>query len=803
MTQIKLNIDSDKVYLHSKINVYKTEKFVKSTKFILGIDIILDKISNELINAISKNKIDVNLGFKVTTLDREFTLFFVCGNNVKENVLNPKDIVFYKFLSKNRLDKTNDQTIQKFLNTNKAFTILLDGIEPSIIESDFKKLYILTCSDGVNFPLLNKEQLDIVSIENKNVLVQGVAGSGKTNICIDKIVFSACREYVGKVLYTTYSKGLLIDTKFKVESFKDKLSKFINKYNAGLIEFLDNDHKVAIENKLGVFLDCNEDVKVINKLKNIINFLDTHVDYYLLEDLYKKHVSEKCNIANESYFINTYLKNIKNHQLSSRLDKVKHISYEVIYKEIYGLIYGAYRQNALDIMSKNMYIQERKNSFSSVDLEVIYAIALDYGKHMIECNYIDNNKISRELLYKNINKYSLAIVDEVQDFTEINLQLIKSVSRKVFAVGDAMQMINPTYFSFARLKNMLYEKDVVDVIELKHNYRNSKSISDIVSNLNKINISLFGTHNFVVESKSIDDAMTTVAIKTSDKDFTSRCAKEKYEDLTIIVPDVKSKEKLKNTLKETEVLTVSEIKGLERDNVLLYNIVSSNIDKWTTLERMTISKKVADENSVYRYYYNLFYVGLTRAKQNVIVYEDNTINAFSEFYKNNFMCLNSKDTIDKMNSFVRKNAVDTIELIDRVNEFIKLEQIDNAYFTANKIDDGVIKQQCIDKITIYKDYVYKGDHRQAGIKFWEKGLILEAKQEFILSKDEKLIDLMDASITSEHKNLSLDILDYYLDIVESDIAKQMTMSLIKQDIDALRLQNQDIKNKFSAIRRKK
>ena len=196
-------------------------------------------------------------------------------------------------------------------------------------------------------------------------------------------------------------------------------------------------------------------------------------------------------------------------------------------------------------------------------------------------------------------------------------------------------------------------------------------------------------------------------------------------------------------------------------------------------------------------------MGLTRAKQNVIVYEDKSVTQFDEFYKSNFISLNTKSAIDKMNTFIRKNGVDVLSLVERVNEFIKLEQYDNAYFAASKINDGVLRQQCIDKITIYKDYVYKGDHRVAGIKFWEKGLILEAKQEFVLSKDDTLISLMDASVSNDNKKLSLDILDYYLDIVGSDIAKNMTLNLLKEDIKDITEKDKYIKHKFSAIRSKK
>ena len=61
-------------------------------------------------------------------------------------------------------------------------------------------------------------------MEHKRLtLFAGHYGSGKTNICIDKIIFTACRNYSGKTLYTTFSRGLLIDTKLKVEEILENV----------------------------------------------------------------------------------------------------------------------------------------------------------------------------------------------------------------------------------------------------------------------------------------------------------------------------------------------------------------------------------------------------------------------------------------------------------------------------------------------------------------------------------------------------------------------------------------------------
>ena len=62
------------------------------------------------------------------------------------------------------------------------------------------------------------------------------------------------------------------------------------------------------------------------------------------------------------------------------------------------------------------------------------------------------------------------VIDEVQDFSQVNLILFKEIALKIFCAGDALQMINPSYFSFRYLKNLLFEKDVMSVLELKNNF---------------------------------------------------------------------------------------------------------------------------------------------------------------------------------------------------------------------------------------------------------------------------------------------------------------------------------------------
>ncbi|NCA93150.1 ATP-dependent helicase, partial [bacterium] len=666
-------IDTEKSILSGECRIHKTERFIKETRRLRGVDFFLSKIAEGII--LNFDKIDAQKSadnrdgsdcYKVETEDKSHVMYVRFGYQIKTDLkIAEKDIIFYKYEDKDGDSlRHNDQRLVNYLKTHKKFNIRFQRARDIVSVKDFNKLYNLSNADQVNFPLLNEDQKKIVNIEDQNVLVQGVAGSGKTNICISKIIFAACRAYAGKVLYTTYSRGLLLDTRNKVDVFKNNLKTFVKAYNEGNVIFVDKNHKRAIENKLGIYFFQEDTEEIMEKINSIIIFLEERVDYLLLEDMYAKYVSKNINFADENYFIKQYVNNIKNHQLAGKLEKINYLSYEVIYKEIFGMITGCYDLLAPKAMlTLNEYTQKRIDSFSSKECEIIHSIAQDYAGHMRRNNLIDNNFIARALLEKTkeIGLYSLAVIDEVQDITEVGLCLMKSIARKLFCVGDALQMINPSYFSFAYLKRLLFEKDIISVAELSNNYRNTKRIVQIIEYLSQLNVNRFGTHSFVLKGESVDSEVKTSTIYVKDKNFIEAVARQKFDNFTVIVSSAKEKEALRKILKKQEILTVSDIKGLERDVVVLYNILSSNKDKWQSLERTVINRKNADENSVYRYYFNLFYVGVSRAKTHLYVAEDKEIPLFEPLFANNFDNLPSYAAIESLEELIAKIEVDEEE----------------------------------------------------------------------------------------------------------------------------------------------
>lgn len=810
--EYSIEVNTSKQILSSETKIYKTERFFYQTKKIAGIDKFILKISESLQTFARdlKEKYDTQTDdtncFKIETYDKNFCYLFKFGFQIKNNEnIAPYDIVFFADESGFEDLKSNDQRVNQYVRASKIFKVVLKDWVTDASELDFNKVYFVSNAEYVNLPMLNFKQQELVEIENKNLLVQGVAGSGKTNICISKIIFASCRNYTGKVLYTTFSRGLLVDTKNKIELFKNNIKQFIEDYRNNRIVFLDKNHKTAIENRLGIFLIVDNETNLLKKLDKVVQFLENNVDYYLIEDIYKREFNEDVEMANEDTFVKEFLKNVNNHQLKNRLDKIKNLSYSIIYKEIYGLIFGAMNEGqSTQMLDFEEYKRKRENSFSANECEVIYGIAKLYGEYQKTQNLLDNNKMSRKLLENSqkIKKYSLSIIDEVQDFTEVNLNLFKKISIKMFAVGDALQMINPSYFSFAYLKRLMYDEDLTSVAELESNYRNNKKIVEILDDLSDLNTKQFGTHSFVLSGKSVDEDALTNVVYSTDEGFAKKLKNQKFENFTILVNDLKQKQELRELFKKQEILTISEVKGLERDTVLLYNVLSSNQDKWKILEEFNINHKQADENSVFRYYFNLFYVGVSRAKHNLFVFEKDEIKLFNEFFKNNFENLNGEETYKKFTEVISKIEIDDDEILERIAEFIKLGQFDNARFYADKFEDDEIRVQQNEKIEAFEKFVFKGRNKDAGIKLWKAGLVHEAKEQFAISGDTKLVEFLENLEGKNKSKLDAEIVKFYVDFDDNDEAQKLIVDVVKTDLKEMQENHRIIKEKLKELNKK-
>ena len=770
----KFTIDSKIIALSSERRIYKTESFVSSTRKIASIDAFVSRVAEGIFAA---GFLLPGGCYKAKTEDGLYALYLY----IKSDSLSKGDMVFYKFEGE-KGEGGIDRRLREYLHSRAEIPMTLFSTDDAVNKEDLERLYLVSSSDGmINFPHLNDTQRKIVETEDSNMLVQGVAGSGKSNVCVEKIVYCACRNYRGAVLYTTFSRGLLTETRNRVELFIKNVNDCIASYESGNVIFLDGDHKKAVENKLGVPFAVDEDGEIISALKRIAAYLSQKVDYRLIEDIYAEYF-DILPVAGESVFVGEYLESGAS-RISGVIDKIKNISPEIIYKEIYGMIFGKFEPEApQDMISKEEYAEARKDSFTPRECEAIYSVAVDYAEFLRKRGYTDNNLMSRAVIEKVASpKYSLGVIDEVQDFTQVNLCLMKALSRKLLCVGDALQMINPSYFSFGYLKRLMYG-DVTGVSELRHNYRSTETIEKIAEALGEMNERRFGTHSFVLRGESVPSPLPGEAVFVRDKSFTTSLGDKRFENVTVVVGSQRKKEKLRKHLGKAEILTVAEIKGLERNTVILADILSDNREKWRYLHDMTLNRKTADENSVFRYYFNLFYVGISRARQYLFVSESEPDypKFFDKLFDTCFKRRSRDGALALLKEIAGRIEIDDDEFIDRIEKFCALEQYDNARSTADRLSSDELRAKKLVYISVHEKFLRFGKYRDAGVEYWKHGMDGEAREMFTLSGDEKLFPLMDACLQGG-SGLDPEIVRFYPLVEDNDVAKSLIIETLNSD----------------------
>jgi len=569
------NIPKEKIeYFYSEINKHKKTIFEAPKGF--------------WVKKLRKNLYE----FRVNSGDRilfEFREISRLGYGKKELVLlsyDKHDIVIKKGDRKDRknleledfeIEKTGEifenveiteeeaEKIYKRINSKIMYEITSD--------SDLKEL--IKNEDEYSYFYLNDQQYEILNDEEFPLFLKGSAGSGKTTVAIRKAMeLEEYQEY--KVGYITFTRSL-----------KEKAYGMYKKFRN------------------------SEDEKM--------------VEFYSLEELYEKELNKKpvgfkmFNKFIYNYNPQPYPKGVENLEL---------------YQEIRGIIKGIMSKNGKGNWERNLnnamipkedYLSLNKK-YTIYDVkkrDEIYEFAKKYQNWLEERNYFDENDLAREVILKKESKFDYIICDEVQDLTEIEIYMLTKLVKirgNVFLAGDIHQIINPTYFSFSRVKSLFYKDNYVEKA-LSKNYRSQKKIVDLANQLTKLRAEYIGKLGEDYKEVSILDEKD-IFIDKIDYDF----LKKLEENTTIVlVPTDETKEKLRKKIPEIEnkILTVQDIKGLEFDSVVLYNFGSELKKYWKK-----IFNGEAKTNQLYRYYFNLLYVGITRARKRLLLMEEERKNNY-------------------------------------------------------------------------------------------------------------------------------------------------------------------------------
>ena len=367
-----------------------------------------------------------------------------------------------------------------------------------------------------------------------------------------------------------------------------------------------------------------------------------------------------------------------------------------IYFEIIGIIKGLMGKEGADNWERDVKramisLEEYKNlskKYSVLDLELkeeVYKIALKYEEWKKNEGLYDVNDLAvKGLIHK--KKFDFILIDEVQDLTETEIFFLFNLAERpenIIFAGDIHQMVNFNSFSFDRIKNLYYKNNMrYSLSTLVKNYRSSKNIvklANYLTDLRKKYIGNLGMDDYK-EGAILDEG--SIIFSHADYSFMEKFQRD--VNATIIVSDDGERKNLSEISGiKHRIFTVEEIKGLEYRDVICYNLISKNLWAWKRI----LSGNVKQDQR-YRKYFNLFYVGITRARKNLIIMEDVLDNnELLENIKSFIDTASEKEKEDKKENIVKNSSFSTKEewLAEGIKLY-KLEKFEEAQYAFEQGD---------------------------------------------------------------------------------------------------------------------
>lgn len=315
-----------------------------------------------------------------------------------------------------------------------------------------------------------------------------------------------------------------------------------------------------------------------------------------------------------------------------------------LFEEMKGVLTGSVVHNAH--LSKEEYLNlgVKQSIFSREQREEVYPIFEKYLVFLKQEGYYDMNLLSFEYLSKVKQQYDYVVVDEVQDMTTIQLKLLLSslkIPGNFLLSGDANQIVHPNFFSWSKIKTLFYKDKQADYNIyriLTTNYRNSQWITELSNKLLLIKNARFGSidkeSTYWVDTKSpVKGEVNLLA----DKDKPKKELNDKTQQSTkfaVLVMNNQDKQEAKKYFKTPLIFSIQEAKGLEYENIILYNFVSAYQKEFNEIIRgvdesafeielryMRASNKEDKDLEVYKFFINSLYVAFTRAVKNLYLIE--------------------------------------------------------------------------------------------------------------------------------------------------------------------------------------
>ena len=302
-------------------------------------------------------------------------------------------------------------------------------------------------------------------------------------------------------------------------------------------------------------------------------------------------------------------------------------------------------------LSREDYLQRgvRQSIFIGEERERLYQLFERYRAWLTASRLYDVGLIAHAWLEHAERRYDFIVIDEVQDLTPAQLQLVLSTlksTERFMLCGDSNQIVHPNFFSWAQVKTLFWQDAELaarqELRVLNANFRNSIETTRVANTLLKVKHRRFGSidreSNFLVSPTGGEAGGVTLL---ADRDAIKQALDEKTRLSTqcaVLVLREEDKAAARSHFRTPLVFAVHEAKGLEYEHIVLFRFISAHRAEYAEVCNGVAAEDLADETleyrrahdksdkslEIYKFYVNALYVALTRAVQQAYLVESDT-----------------------------------------------------------------------------------------------------------------------------------------------------------------------------------
>lgn len=465
---------------------------------------------------------------------------------------------------------------------------------------------------------IQEEQNKVIrNTEDKNLIVEGIAGSGKTSVALHRIAFLLYRipnltssnvvvftpnkvfsEYISNVLpelgedntYDMTFYDLLcqnINEYKDIENFTDFISRYYkgNVDNYDIVKYKQSDEIIKdIDSYINNLLST---IKFNNKLEydNFIE-IDTEELNNMLNYKYNRFpLFERIKEISKRIASNNYEGSTKNaSSIEKKLKELLNIKLDLkdIFNNFYQSEYSKYKDKVND---KYLYYEDA--------CIFLYIKSLLVG--------FNTNHVIKEI-----------VIDEAQDYNKLQYLIIKKTFKtsNYTILGDTNQTINP-YYKYDSLEELTSIFESSKYITLTKTYRSTGKIIDYTNKILGLN------HVTAIRNDKASDIIFRNNITKNDFLTDINNLKTISKSIAIITKNDKEAEKVYNLLKDDlDIMLIDGFGHIKRDLVVVPSYVAKGLEFDSVIIYTDEDNKYQEKDKY------LFYVACTRAQHNLIIYNN-------------------------------------------------------------------------------------------------------------------------------------------------------------------------------------